>query len=1036
MMAGKINSLPVEVLFAVVATGLTAFSTIFMVDRSGTAAVRPQSGQQFDWPVPSVSSGGIGAVATAAPAAPKILISYHAADRNWARWITRQLTSYGYVASNRTWPTQLPSPATEAAEPANGSPPALTEHESAAQVAKHLRGYDCVLFLVSQAYLETEGDGQWWQRSVMDALADRSAATNPGDASADPGTETSPLLILPVLVEACDLEPAVSERIVIDLTAEPDADGCKEELVGMLGENRLPPPHPQAATIDVPLPGRGPSLSNLPALDASFVGRRNDLDTVYALLHSERPSDVADPTRREHGRRGGPTNLRAAVVHGLGGVGKSELAVQYAWEHADEYELVWWVQAKTPVSAINDLIELAKLLNLGERANHDEVVLNLWAELRQRDRWLLIFDDVDEPDSIRGAYWPTTKRGHVLITSRAATGWESLTSDRLELGPLTPEESEGFLVRRVPEAAEKPELARQVAASLGYLPLALAQAAAYILGSGSSLEAFHELLRDRFDEVIAASKRKTDEVAGGYSLLLIMSVESRGAAARDLLALLSMFNPSGIPRRMISDHADVLPEQLAEAMRDQFTNDKTVGALRKFSLIEAFSDRFNVHEVVQSTVRSTLTPEEQRQWCHAAVHLLCRAFPRYPDEPDSWGSAAFLMPHVEAARRIAERLGEQDETTARLLVLAGRYLHARCDWRQAQKYLRGALAIRTGLGAQDDLGTAECFYYLGQAQFPLAQLKEARAYIEKALAIRRMRLEPNHSKIAQTLTHLAEIVREFATENDLAIRYTEEAEQILREIGANEADIADTLLIRGTILRNAGRLSDALAAQQQSLELNERVRSGGPSSVEAGQNHANLGVIRRDLGQWERARDEFEIAIAIMEPILGPDHLEVAQAKKYLGDILRRTGELALAYELINEVTEIHRRRPGEAHKLAACLAKLGSVQHALGDPQSARQNLESALATYERTYGVDHPYSAKVLSRLGPVYLAVGRANEAEQTLLRALRIFETCYGPTHPALVWVLQSLAGIHGLSGDGAAADALKVRATRIQRLASA
>lgn len=986
VMAGRINSPPFLALLAVLATALTGFSTIFTVNRDETAAAPGRQTRPVLPPAPGAQARG--AAAAQSPAPPRVLISYDPEDRNWARWIARQLTDCGYVASSRTWPTQ-----------GADEPPT-------AYVASYARGYDCVLFLVSQAYVDAQDEGLSWQRSVMEAAA--------GGAG---------ILVLPILVEPCDLDPAARARIAINLTADLDAEGCKEELIGRLAQHGLEAPLPQAPTTDQPLPGRGPNLSNLPALDASFVGRRDDLDAIHALLHSGRA-----------GRE--PRTLRAVVVHGLGGVGKSDLAVQYAWQHADEYDIVWWVRARTPVSAVNDLIELAKLLKLGERANHDEVVLNLWAELRQRDRWLLIFDDVDEPESIREEYWPTTKRGNVLVTSRAATGWESLTTDHLELAPLTPQESEDFLVRRIPQAAELREVARKVAALLGYLPLALAQAAAYILGSGSSLEAFHELLRDQFDEVIAASKRTTDEVAGGYSLLLVMSVESRVAAARDLLALLSMFNPSGIPRRMISDHADVLPERLAQAMRDQFTSDRTVGALRRFSLIEAFSDRFNVHEVVQSTVRSSLTPEEQRLWCRAAVRLLCRAFPRYPGEPSSWGRAAFLMPHVEAVRRIAERLREQDETTAQLLVQAGRYLHARCDWRQAQIYLRGALAIRTSLPERDELGMAECLYHLGQSQFPLAQLKEARAYVEKALAIRRARLDPNHSLIAQTLTHLAEIVREFATENDLAIRYTVEAERILREVGANEADIAETLLIRGTILRNAGRLGEALVAQQQSLELNERVRASGPSSIEAGMNHANIGVVWRDLGQWERAKEEFETAVAIMEPILGDDHLEVAQAKKYLGDILRRTGEPATAYELISQVTEIHRRRPGEAHKLAACLSKLGSIQLALGDARGAKRSLQAALATYEETYGEDHPYAAKVLSRLGPVYLAMGDADRAEQTLLRAVHILEACYGPNHLSLAWVLRSLAGIYARHGDGAAADALLARAAGIEELAAA
>jgi tetratricopeptide (TPR) repeat protein len=514
------------------------------------------------------------------------------------------------------------------------------------------------------------------------------------------------------------------------------------------------------------------------------------------------------------------------------------------------------------------------------------------------------------------------------------------------------------------------------------------------------------------------------------------SAELHAPAARDLLALLSMFGSTGIPRKMITQHADVLPERLRAAMTDEFTQGRTVRELSRFSLIDAISDRFNVHSVVQSTMRSTLTPQEQQLWSHTAIRLLRRAFPREPEEPGSWSACAFLMPHVEVARRMAERFGDLDERTAHLLLLAGVYLHGRCDWRQAQDYLRSALSIRADLTDGDELKVAECLYHLGQSQFPLARLEEARASMKRALEIRQRHLVPAHPQIAEALTRLAEITREFATENEEAILYTEQAERILREVGANEAGIADALLIRGTILRNAGRLGDALRAQQQSLALNERVRANGPSSFEAGVNRANIGVVYRDLGQWERARDEFEAAIAIMEPVLGEDHLDVAQVKKYLGDILRRTGELPIAHQLLTEVTEIHGRRPGEEHKLAACLSKLGSVQLALGEKDEARSSLMTALDIYQRAYGEDHPYVAKVLSRLGPVELALGLTTLAERTLQRAEDILETCYGRDYPALAWVLESSAEIHELRNEKETAEVLRARATAIRRQAEA
>ena len=999
ILAGRVVSLPMVIGVSAVAVVLIGFSTVYQVDSAAAKrrAVAP-AGEL------SPSSGPDRRLTP-----PSVLVSFHPNDRAWARWITKQLGHYGYAAHADQWPVR--TSVAVASAPAEGDARDAAGQGVARAPNERLRDSDCVLFLVSRASMAARRDGHWWEKLVTDLL-------DGGDAA----VRDVPV-ILPVLVEPCDMDAVTSDRIAIDLT-DLDAEACKEELVERLRGRRFPAPVPHAPTTEFPLPGRGPDISNLRASDASFVGRRGEIEAIYALLHPVRDARTAVPSDPD-----------AVVVHGLGGIGKTELVLQYAWEHADEYDLIWWVQAGTPVSAINDLIDLAKKLNLVEAANHDEVVINLWSALRQRDRWLLVFDDVDEPALIRESYWPAIKRGHVLVTSRAATGWESLTSRALRLTALSPQEAEDFLTRRIPGASTDLRTTREIAESLDCLPLTLVQAVTYVREAGTTLSAFRDLLREQFDEVIEASQRKTNEVAGGYSLVLMLSAQNQAPAARDLLALLSMFESKNIPRRIITQHADVLPPQLSVAMADQLAHDRTVRELSRFSLIEAFTDRFNVHKVVQATVRSALTPDEQRLWCQVAIRLLRRAFPRYPEEHTAWSTCAFLMPHVEAATVVAERLEQIDERTAHLLLLAGIYLHGRCDWRQAQGYLRASMDIRRTLFGENDLSVAECLYHLGQSQFPLAQLEEARASAEQALEIRERLLEPVHPLIAEALTRLAEILRESATENDRAVACTERAESVLRNVGANEAAIADTLLIRGTILRNMGRVGDALRAQRQSLALNEQFRASGPSSIEAAMNHANIGVIYRDLGQWERAREEFEIAITIMEPSLGEEHLEVAQAKKYLGDIFWRTGELAAAHRLLTQVTEIHRRRPGEEHKLAACLAKMGSIQLASREVTRAKKSLEDAYAIYARTYHNQHPYVAKVLSRLAPVYTAMGQDEHAERTLLRAQNILEGSYGRFHPALAWVLQPLSESARARGDRAAAEALRARVALIRSRAA-
>jgi len=999
ILAGRVGSRPVLITVSVIAVFLIGFSTVFQVDSSrsddATRAGLLGAGQLLP---PHVKTP------------PSVLVSFHPSNRDWARWIVDQLDAWGYLAHRGRWEER-----STAAE-SYGLPDAASEDsdDDLTRVAKEqLRGIDCVLVLISRAYVAARREGHSWQ-TALPQLANELAA------------DDSLPVILPVLVESFDMDADTRSLIAINLT-NPDAEEWREALLDRLRREQLPAPRPNAIAVGSPLPGRGPAIAKLRAADADFVGRRGQIDELHRLLH---PAQDLRATRS--------AELNAVVIHGLGGVGKSKLALQYAWDYASEYDLVWWVGASTPVSAINDLIELAKALGLEEKANHDETVNHLWSTLRQRDRWLLVFDDVDDPKSIRASsYWPATKRGHVLITSRVATGWDSRASHTLRLDPLTAEEAEEFVTQRIPEAAGDPQTLRWLVERLGRLPISLVQVTTLIRETGTTLSAFCERLRDHPDEVIAASQLNSSEVAGGYSLLLIMHARQGAPAAREMLAFLSMFDSENIPRQIITDHADVLPAQLSAVMTDERAWGQMISQLRRFSLIEAMSDRFDVHSQVQSAVRNALSLEEQQLWRATAIRLLLRAFPRHPEEPSAWSACAFLMPHVQEATDVLHRLRIKDEQTARLLLLAGIYLHGRCEWRQAQDYLRGALTIREELYGANDLRVAECLYHLGQSQFPLAQLQQARDSAERALAIRERLLDPMHPLIARALIRLAEILREFADRNEEAVACTRRAERILREVGANEDGIADALLIRGTILRNAGRLGEALRAQRQALALNERVRAKGPSAIEAAVNHVNIGVVHRDLGQWDEARDELETAIAIMEPALPAGHLEVAQARKYLGDIYRRTGELAAAHRLLTQVTEIHEaRQRDEEHKLASCLAKLGSIQLALGEKARAKETLERAYRIYREKYPDGHPYLAKALSRLAPVYMALGEEEKAMGALLQAQRILEERYGCDHPALVWILQSLAEISQAHDDRVTANTLRARAAQIRQLAVA
>jgi hypothetical protein len=200
-------------------------------------------------------------------------------------------------------------------------------------------------------------------------------------------------------------------------------------------------------------------VSNLPARNPNFTGRADLLDQLHQRLSPGQAAAVIQ--------------VQAQALHGLGGVGKTQLALEYAHRHKGDYDLIWWVAAEPPAAIPGQLAALARRLGLPEAAEHAETVQALWDALRQRDRWLLVFDNAEHPSDLR-PWWPPDA-GRVLVTSRNPT-WTGLAAT-VPLDVLPRAEAVAFLQHRL--GRDDPAL-DQLAETLGELPLALEQAAAYL----------------------------------------------------------------------------------------------------------------------------------------------------------------------------------------------------------------------------------------------------------------------------------------------------------------------------------------------------------------------------------------------------------------------------------------------------------------------------------------------------------------------------------------------------------------------------
>ena len=669
-------------------------------------------------------------------------------------------------------------------------------------------------------------------------------------------------------------------------TASLDASGCRDhpaeapagpkqpkQVIPSIPEPSVAPPLPtEPGSLDpTPPPAEeaeeaatppADQVTNLPSRNASFVGRSSLLLRIGEALSGE----AAFVTQ---------------VVRGMGGVGKSELALEYAHRERERYDLTWWIAAEEPEAVPLQLDQLASALGLPGVDGAERLdAVRRWLE--STPRWLLILDNVEEWTAVR-RHLPRAGEGHVLVTTRQP----DIDPAAIPVDLFTSREAEHFI--RV-KLGDRQLDASPLLDAVGRLPLALEQACSYILETGCSVEEYAVLFEERTAELLAVGDTGDHDGTVAATFALALEQAEVLCARNDLCS-----DPVGLATVLAFLGADQVPVSLLRHLHDEdvpgvtaglrsvgedaLVRDASLGVLRRVGLIERDGPLVSMHRLVQAVVRGGLDDEASAGWVRSVLHLLLRALPD-PVDHRRWREFERLLPHVEAA---LQHQGAAPEPSERLLRQVGSFFDEMAQVEAAEGSLQRALQIGEELHGPNGAEVAATLDLLGIVQRKQGDLESARESQERALAIKEGLYGVDHPEVAKTLGNLGNVQLK-QSDLESARESQERALEIEEQVyGADHPEVAKTLGNLGIVYRAQGDLESARESQERALAIKEGVYSA--DHPEVANTLVNLGTVYRAQGDLESAGDCWRQALATFESLLGPDHPHTQQTREALASL-------------------------------------------------------------------------------------------------------------------------------------------------------
>ena len=728
-----------------------------------------------------------------------------------------------------------------------------------------------------------------------------------------------------------------------------------------------------------------------------FTGR----DELLTLLSNK----LRDTTAKKYNHR--------VAIYGMGGVGKTQLAIEYVYRNETKYDSIFWISSADQAALLSGFQDIARVTECVPKLDvvnmkPTEVAKAVLSWLRKHHGWLLVMDNMDDVDVAAGYLPEMAKGGHTLITTRNPDHF-TIPAEGLQI-PILGEDAaiELLLLRSQIDCTDgSPDKihAAEIVEELGCLALAIEQAAAFIRSSVDGITKFVSIYRKSRHQFLERKLPKSHPYPNSVASTFLLSLNrvhddtNHGAQALNLLRLLAFLNPDGILLDFLRSGSQGLDAPLRQVVDDELVFHGALDLLQRYALVGLSQKRDNIviHRLVQAVIKDQLDETELRT-CRENVLNICNvAFPNVLATPTMAGRMECRRLQNQVLEPVLEAAEASSEANSLLLDKIGRFLYKDGKFRESERFFRLYVEIRTELVSVDHSDTLRGMGWLAGTLKEGGNLDQAASMEEKILEATKRILGDEHPQTLSAMTNLV-ITLERQGKLDQAETMGEEIlEASKRILGDEHPETLRAMLHCASTLSKQGKLDQAAAMGEKVLAARKWI---------LGEEHPNtlsamniLAMTLRLQGKVDQAAVMGEKVLDARKRILGDEHIDTLISMENLAALLVLQGKVDQAAAMWEKASDARKRILGDEHiATLISMANLARAWVLQGKVDQAAALWEKVLEAMKGVIGEEHPDTILCMSNLAVSYHSLGRRQEAIELLQKAVDGSRKVLGEDHP--------------------------------------